>query len=163
MTIMRRWPGRGLARGCVSGYFISRTMKSVPLSAYQETLGMIYFARMLDKIRLNAAGNLREDFCDNLGSGLDGRCVGFLKVDYAKLVERVLLGGSDEEILAWSFSSGRELAENDIFIWNHYLKKVGWNDGVSKTLVRRKKESGLEDRDEIETMPEYFEYDEGRK
>lgn len=138
-------------------------MKSAPLSAYQETLGMTYFARMLDKIRLNAAGNLREDFCDNLGTGLDGRCVGFLQVDYAKLVERVLLGGSDEVILNWCFQMGRALTENDIFIWNHYLKKVGWNDATSEILIRRKKESGLEDREEIQTMVESFEYDEGRK
>ena len=138
-------------------------MKSVPLSAYQETLGMIYFARMLDKIRLHAASNLREDFCDNLGSGFDGRCVGFLQVDYAKLTDRVLEGGADEEILKWCFETGRALTDNDIFIWNHYLKKVGWNDATSEILVRRKKESGLENHDDIQTMAEYFEYDEGRR
>lgn len=138
-------------------------MKSVPLSAYQETLGMIYFARMLDKVRLNAAGDLREDFCDNLGTGLDGRCAGFLRVDYADLTARVLVGGDDEEILQWCHEAGRELSEGDIFIWNQYLQKVGWNDGTSEILARRKKESGLEGRDEIQTMVEYFEYDEGRK
>jgi len=138
-------------------------MKSAPLSAYQETLGMIYFARMLDKIRLHAAVELREDFCDNLGSGLDGRCVNMLRVKYDDLVARVLQGGSDEEILTWCFENGRELNEGDIFIWNQFLKKVGWKDGVSEILARRKKESGLEGRDEIETMLEYFEYDEGRK
>jgi hypothetical protein len=142
---------------------VSRTMKSVPLSAYQETLGMIYFARMLDKIRLHAAGNLREDFCDNLGSGLDGRCVNFLRVDYPGLVNRTLQGGSDEEILRWCFATGREPNEGDLFVWNQFLKKVGWQDGVSEILVRRKQESGLADHDEIMTMAEYFEYDEGRK
>ena len=138
-------------------------MKTAPLSAYQETLGMIYFARMLDKIRQNAAGTLREDFCDNLGSGFDGRCADFLRVNYADLAARVLQGGSDEEILKWCFETGRELNEGDIFIWNNYLKKVGWKDAVSEILARRKKESGLEGCDEIETMLEYFEYDEGRK
>lgn len=138
-------------------------MKSAPLSAYQETLGMIYFARMLDKIRLHAAGRLREDFCDNLGSGFDSRCVNFLRVDYQALVTRVLQGGGDEEILNWCFENGRELSEGDIFIWNQYLSKVGWNDSLSETLLRRKKESGLEGRGEIQTMLEYFDYDEGRK
>jgi gluconokinase len=76
-------------------------MKTAPLSAYQETLGMIYFARMLDKIRRHAAGTLREDFCDNLGSGFDGRCANLLRVAYADLVARVMQGGSDEEILKW--------------------------------------------------------------
>ncbi len=124
---------------------------------------MIYFARMLDKIRLHAAGTLRDDFCDNLGSGFDGRCTGFLRVNYADLVERVLQGGSDEEVLQWCFESGRTLSEGDIFIWNEYLRKSGWNDANTETLARRKRESGLESRDEILTMAEYFEYDEGRK
>lgn len=124
---------------------------------------MIYFARMLDKIRLHAADKLREDFCDNLGTGFDSRCVNFLRIDYQALVTRVLQGGSDEEILNWCFESGRDLSEGDLFIWNQYLSKVGWNDSLSETLIRRKKESGLEGRDEIQTMLEYFEYDEGRK
>lgn len=139
------------------------TMKSTPLSAFQETLGMVYFARMLDKIRLEVAGNLRDDFCDNLGAGFDGRCVNFLRVGYAELADRVKLGGSDEEILRWCFEAGRALNEGDIFLWNQYLLKVGWNDGVTETLVRRKKESQLEAHDGIQTMAEYFEYDEGRK
>ncbi len=138
-------------------------MKTPPLSAYQETLGMIYFSRMLDKIRLHAAGNLREDFCENLGEGFDSRCVNYLRVDYSALVDRVLAGGTDEEILKWCFERGRELSEGDIFIWNQYLSKVGWKDGVSEILTRRKKESGFEDRDDIQTMLEYFEHDEGRK
>lgn len=138
-------------------------MSKAPISAYQETLGMFYFARMLDKIRLHAKGELKADFCDNLGSGFDGRCVNFLRIAYQDLVPRVLEGGSDEELLNWCFQNGRELSEGDIFIWNEFLRKVGWNDGVTEILTRRKRESGLESRDEIQTMLEYFEYDEGRK
>lgn len=140
-----------------------KVMKSTPLSAYQETLGMTYFARMLDKIRLNTEDKLREDFCDNLGSGFDGRCVNYLRVNYDELVKRTSQGGSNEEILQWCYETGRELSEGDIFIWNQFLRKVGWRDGVSEILTRRKKESGLAERDEILTMLEYFEYDEGRK
>ena len=138
-------------------------MTKLPISAYQETLGMIYFARMLDKIRLNAKGELREDFQNNLGSGFDGRCVDFLRVSYPDLVARVLQGGSDEETLRWCFESGRELSEGDVYIWDQYLRKVGWNDSYNEVLTRRKMESGLEARDEIQTILEYFEFDEGRK
>ena len=74
---------------------------SVPCSAYQKTGGMAYFPRMLDKIRRRARGELRSDFHDNLGKGADGWCVGFLHVDYGDLKQRVLAGGSDEEILEW--------------------------------------------------------------
>lgn len=138
-------------------------MKSVPISAYQETLGMIYFARMVDKIRLHAARRLRDDFTENLGTGLDGRCLNLLRVEYSDLVARVLVGGDDEEVLQWCFEAGRRLNAGDMFVWNEFMRKVGWNDGVSEILARRKKESGLEGRDEIQTMAEYFEYDEGRK
>ena len=147
----------------MAGQILRLTMKVPPISAYQETLGMIYFARMLDKIRLNAAGHLREDFCGNLGLGFDGRCVNFLRIEYADLVARVVVGGGDEDILNWCFEVGRTLNEGDIFIWNQYLMKAGWNDGVTETLMRRKAESGMEIRNEVQTMIEYFEYDEGRK
>ncbi|HEX2748254.1 MAG TPA: DUF5069 domain-containing protein [Verrucomicrobiales bacterium] len=138
-------------------------MKSVPLSAFNETLGMIYFARMLNKIRLHATGHLREDFQENLGKGMDERCVKFLRVDYDRLKERVLSGGTDEEILRWCCSTGRELDANDLLIWNDHLSKRGWRDAASESLAQRKKESGLEHRDDIVTMLEFFEVDEGRK
>ena len=48
-------------------------------------------------------------------------------------------------------------------MWNHYVTKLGWRDQVTESLANRKASSGLSDRDEIETMIEYFEYDEGRK
>lgn len=124
---------------------------------------MIYFARMLDKIRLNAKGELAEDFRANLGAGFDERCVDYLRVSYPELQQQTLQGGSDEDLLRWCFENGRQLSEGDLLIWNQFLSKRGWNDEVSEILTRRKKESGLEARDEIQTMIEYFEYDEGRK
>jgi hypothetical protein len=138
-------------------------MKSVPLSAYDETLGVVYFPRMLSKIRLLAAGDLREDFHENLGKGMDGWCTKFLRINYEQLRERVMLGGTDEEILLWCFSLGRELDSNDKLIWNDFIRKRGWRDSAAEALARRKQEGGLENRDDIQTMPEYFEVDEGRR
>lgn len=134
-----------------------------PISAYRETLGMIYFARMLDKIRKQAAGRLDPEFHANLGKGFDGQCAGFLRVRYEDIAARVLEGGSDEEILLWCFATGRELDESDRFIWNEYLRKRGWNDASSELLARRKQENDLQDCSDIQTMVEFFEYDEGRK
>ena len=72
-----------------------------PCSPRQEVLGMVYFARMADKIRLNSAGVLGGDYLANLGKGFDERCASFIGMDYEKIVQRVLEGGSDEEILNW--------------------------------------------------------------
>lgn len=138
-------------------------MKETPISAYRETTGMLYFARMLEKIRKHTKGTLREDFHANLGKGFDKRCLDYLRIDYCDLKTRTAKGGSDEEILHWCFDSGRKLSEGDILIWNEFLRKVGLRDFASESLAQRKKESNLESRADIETMLDYFEVDEGRR
>ncbi|MGJ8637951.1 MAG: DUF5069 domain-containing protein [Opitutaceae bacterium] len=138
-------------------------MAQTPTSAFTPTSDMLYFARMLDKIRKHERGELREDFHAHLGKGLDGRCCNFLRVEYSDLIKETLKGGSDISVLDWCFTNGRALDENDILIWNHFLSKLGWRDMVTEMLDERKAQSGLSDRDEIVTMAEYFEYDEGRK
>ena len=84
-------------------------MAQVPLRSPSEKVGdLFYFARMLDKIRLHAKGELPSDYHANLGAGFDEKCVKFLCVDYDGLVERVKQGGTDEEILDWCFTVGRK-------------------------------------------------------
>ena len=138
-------------------------MVNKPRSAYDKAGGMAYFPRMLDKIRLFADDQLHPDFHPNLGKGADGWCCDFLRVPYPDLRVRVLTGGTDEQVLEWCFTTGRRLNEIDLRVWNAYITKLGWNDDVTPTLNKRKAESGLADRDDIVTMPEYFEVDEGRK
>lgn len=138
-------------------------MNTPPRSAYDKTDGMMYFARMLDKIRLFANGELRPDFHSNLGKGADNWCVGFLRVEYATLRERVLAGGADEEILTWCQQTGRELNATDLLVWNSFVAKLGWNDLAAPRLRKFKESSGLADRDDIQTMVDYFDVDEGRK
>lgn len=137
-------------------------MKS-PCSGYDKTKGLVYFARMLDKIRLHAQGELRGDFHANLGRGADNWCCDFLQVSYDDLKTRVLQGGTDEEILSWCFEKGRALSRTDLFVWNGFATKMGWNDLASGLLAKHKAESGLAGRDDLVTMFEYFEVDEGRK
>jgi hypothetical protein len=124
--------------------------------------GLVYFGRMLDKIKVHAKGELPADYQPNLGKGFDKYCVNFLGVNYEQLVDRVQQGGSDEEILQWCFSGGRQPSEDEIYIWNEFMRKRGWNDEASETLKRRKKESGMAGRSEIETMFTFIDADEGR-
>lgn len=117
---------------------------------------------MLDKIRVHAKSELPSDYHPNLGKGFDEKCVKFLRVDYDKLVERVKHGGIDDEILEWCFTVGRKPTEHDIYVWNEFMRKVGWNDEVSKMLARRKAEAGMTDRSDIQTSFEFIDADEGR-
>ena len=124
--------------------------------------GIVYFGRMIDKIKANLHGKLPPEYQANLGKGFDARCARFLRIDYGQLVQRVFQGGTDEEILHWSFATGPQPAEDDIHVWNEYMRKVGWNDETSDTLSRRKKEAGMAGRSEIRTMFEFIDVDEGR-
>lgn len=131
-------------------------------SPYAQVRGLVYFGRMLDKIRAQAKGELPEDYQANLGKGFDASCTAFLRVDYNQLVECVKQGGTDDEILQWCFSVGRQPSEDEIYVWNEFMRKRGWNDEVSETLKRRKKEAGMAGRSEIETMFTFIDADEGR-
>ena len=134
-------------------------------SFHEKAGGMLYFPRMLDKMRLFAKGELREDCHANLGlaNRADGLCCGFLRVDYLALKKRVLEGGMDEEILEWCFTTGRRLNETDIFIWNEFIRKRGWNDEASGRLATWKVESGHSDRADLTNIPDYTDVLEGRK
>jgi hypothetical protein len=117
---------------------------------------------MLDKIRLHARGELPSDYHANLGTGFDEKCVRFLNVDYDELVERVKQGRTDAEILDWCFTVGRKPTEDDIYVWNEFMRKRGWNDEVSEMVVRRKAEAGMTDRSDIQTSFQFIDADEGR-
>ncbi len=121
-----------------------------------------YFGRMLDKIRLHEKGKLPADYQPNLGKGFDESCVQFLCVDYHAIVERVRQGLGDEQLLESCFQSGTARSPNEIHVWNEYMRKRGWNDEITPTLERRKREAGMAHRSEIQTMFQFIDADEGR-
>lgn len=124
--------------------------------------GIVYFGRMTDKIRLHHAGKLPPDYQSNLGAGFDERCVHFLRISYQALVDRVKEGGTDEQIFAWALSDGQRPDDEQIEVWNGFMRKRGWNDEASPTLARRKEEGGFSDRADIQTFFQYIDADEGR-
>lgn len=130
-------------------------------SNYDKVGALVYFGRMLDKIRLHAAGKLPAAYQANLGIGFDGRCLTFLRVDYAALRERVLTGGSDEDILAWCFEKGGARTADECMWFNNFLMKRGWRDEASEVVQQRIIEFGLVGKP-IETIFDLNEFDEGR-
>lgn len=135
---------------------------NVPRSPYDKTEGIFYFARMLDKVRLMEAGELRDDLVPNVGRAFDSRCTRFLGVDHGELSELVKNGAADQDALEWCFEKGRRPSEEEVEVWNGFMRKVGFDDAVAVKLAERKAESGFVDRDEIRTMFDYLDADEGR-
>lgn len=138
-------------------------MTSIPKSVHEKTGGMLYFARMLDKMRLHDAGQLHPNYHANLGLGADSLCTGFLRVAYTDLRERVLEGATDDEALAWCYEKGHRLEQLDVYIWNQFMLKLGWHDRAAHMLEKYKHEANLADRTDIVTMADFMEVDEGRK
>jgi gluconokinase len=140
-------------------------MSTYPKSPKEMTGGMMYFPRMLDKIRLQARGELGEDYRSNLGNArtADGACSNSLRVQYSDLRDRVLAGGSDEEILEWCYEKGRRLNEGDLMVWNGFISKLGWNDFATPALEEQKRKNGITNRADIVTIPELIDLDEGRR
>jgi len=124
--------------------------------------GIVYFGRMLDKIRLHDKNELPTDYQANLGRGFDELCIKYLHVQYHDVIRRVQQGGTDEEILWWCFDKGRRPTDTEIYVWNEFMKKRGWNDEITENLKRRKKEADMAGRSEIETMFAFIDADEGR-
>ncbi|MBC7979920.1 MAG: DUF5069 domain-containing protein [Armatimonadetes bacterium] len=135
-------------------------------SPYDQVGGIVYFGRMLDKIRLNAEGKLPEEWAALAGhgnkGGFDMRCCSFLHVDYADVVAEALENERDEEVLAWAFEKGRKPSEEEIEIWNAFMTKRGWRDVSSQRVKERLVEIGLEP-DTVQTFFDYIDLDEGRR
>lgn len=131
-----------------------------------QVRGIVYFGRMLDKIRLHAAGKLPEGWEAARGTTMQGsfdaRCCRFLKIDYAALESETLKGGTDEELLDWAFKNGRKPSDEEIEIWNAFMSKRGWRDAGTQRLHERLAEIGLPP-GTVETMFEFIDLDEGRR
>lgn len=133
-----------------------------PKSPSDTLGGIVYLPRMIEKIRLHASGSLHPDLHANLGKGFDERCASFLGVSYDALRDIVLQGADDQACLDWCLANGSHPSEEQIEIWNDFMRKRGWNDDVTEILLRRKKESDFENRTDIQTMFQYIDADEGR-
>lgn len=120
-------------------------------SPYEKVGGLVFFGRLLDKIRLKGQGDLPADSPTGMSAAAAGRCVRFLRVSYEALEERTCQGGSDDEVLEWCFQCGRRPTNEDIQMWNAFMTKRGWRDDASDSLERAKTSAGLAQRTDIQT------------
>ena len=141
-------------------------------SPYAKVGRIVYFGRMLDKIRLHAAGKLPADYVSNIGDSqprtFDTLCCSFLGIKHAALTAQVHAAGAtpadDEKLLAWAHAHGTPRTDFDCTMWNHYMTKLGWRDESSARLQKRIAEYGLAHAAHpIETFFDLFDADEGRQ
>ncbi len=142
-------------------------MSAVPglRSPYAKVGRLVYFGRMIDKIRLHAKGQLPAEYVENVGDAkpgvFDTRCCVFLGVRHADLTTRALAGESDEQLLAWAHATGGARTDEVCYLWNCFMMKRGWRDEARPRLNQRIAESKLEGKG-IETFFDYLDADEDR-
>jgi len=140
---------------------------SFPIRSPRElTGGICLLARIIDKIRLDAAGQLPSGYHVGVIPGkrtFDDRLCCFLGVSWDALRARVLAGGSDAEILDWCLAHGRRPDAEQIEVWNTFMEKRGWRDPASAGLHQNKTDAGLADRDDLQTFFDLFDVEEGRR
>jgi len=126
-------------------------------SPYAKVGRLVYFGRLLDKIRLQAAGRLPADYLANLGKGFDGRCCSFLRVAYDEFKSHVLASprADDTTLLSWAEQRGGTRSDEECEVWCGFMIKRGWRDEAAPMLAKRLAESRLEGKP-IATMFDYL-------
>jgi gluconokinase len=138
------------------------TSSRFPKSGYEAVGGLVFFARMLDKIRLHAAGQLPEGY--NLGGGLDTRMCRFLKLPYEAVVGNTRNEADDLRVLEACYTAaGSWPTADEIACFNAFMSKRGWRDENSDKLRASKEKRGWASRDEIQTTFDLQDAEEGRK
>lgn len=92
--------------------------------------GMAHLARFIDKIRLRHAGQIQD--YNYITVGFDKYLLEFLQMKPDEFERRVLLGGTDEELLAWIRAHGRPLTADDIRQWNESILNGGPKDDAAR-------------------------------
>lgn len=92
--------------------------------------GLAHLGRCLDKIRLRHAGLIQG--YNYLTVGFDKYLIDFLGIDGKAFEQRVLLGGPDEELLAWVMANGRRPSAQEVAQWSERLLASGPNDKTAQ-------------------------------
>lgn len=137
-------------------------------SPYARVGRLVYFGRMLDKIRLHARGALPADYVENLGDAryptvFDGRLCRFLRVPFAQIQAHALANphATDADILVWAEQQGGRRTDEECEIFCAFLSKRGWRDSAAPLLAQRAAEPAVAGKP-ISSMFDYIDFDEGR-
>jgi hypothetical protein len=134
-----------------------------PRSPLEKMQGWMHLPRLIDKIRLNQAGRLDAGYRENLlKKGFDRRWLEVAGVDAGQLVEVVAKSITDGEVCDWVAAnarcSAREKQEFNEFLANHGRE----GNELRERLSQRKKEAGMDGREDIQCSVDFIDADEGR-
>ena len=106
------------------------TLSRYPRSPKLLLGGIAHLARFIDKIRLRNAGQIQD--YNYMTVGFDKHLIDFLGIDAKVFEQRVLAGGTDEELLAWVTANGKQVSEAEIRLFTRNLLKSEPKDDAGR-------------------------------
>ena len=95
------------------------TQQIYPRSSKALLGGIAHLRRFIDKIRLRHAGKIPD--YNYITVGFDKYLVDFLQIDPKAFEQRVLAGGTDEDLLGWVKANSRNPSGQEIAQWSQGL------------------------------------------
>jgi len=129
--------------------------------------GIAHLGRFIDKIRLRNAGQIQD--YNYITVGFDKYLVEFLGIDARAFEQRVLAGGTDEELLAWVVAHGKALTQQEIAQWSQELLSRRPKDDATRQRfqcrlqdIATKRGVPVRSLPSVSTWADVIELDEGR-
>ena len=136
-----------------------------PRSPCEQMAGWVWLPRFVDKIRLNAAGRLHEDYQPNFCfKGFDLAWIEATGLEAGDFVEMVGNTLTDGEVCDWvARNVTADAAAKDGF--REKMENYGRDESNTELralLQKRKEGAGFGDREDIQCFVDFIDADEGR-
>jgi hypothetical protein len=146
---------------------ISMTQQTYPRSSKALLGGIAHLGRFIDKIRLRNEGKIPD--YNYITVGFDKYLADFLQIDSKAFEQRVLAGGTDEELLAWVNANSRKPSDQEIVQWSQGLLSSGPKDDAARQRfqgrlqdIAMKRGVPVASLPPVSTWADVIEIDEGR-
>ena len=106
------------------------TQQKYPRSPKSLLGGIAHLRRFIDKIRLRHEDKIQE--YNYITVGFDKFLIEFLQIDPKTFEQRVLAGGTDDELLAWVKTNSRKPSDQEIAQWSQDLLSSGPKDDAAR-------------------------------
>lgn len=134
-----------------------------PRSPREMMDGWVHLPRLVDKIRLHLEGALHPDYQENfLQGGFDAHWFQSAGVSAEQLVTAVRGSLCDGQVYDWVRTNVRRSPQEKAQFNNYVLTRGSDEESSRSRLQLRKAQSGLANRDDIQTFVSYIDADEGR-
>lgn len=143
------------------------TQQAYPRSPKALVGGIAHLGRFIDKIKLRNAGQIQD--YNYMTVGFDKYLIDFLGLDAKAFEQKVLAGGTDDQLLAWVVANSKPHSQEEIAQFSQGLLASGPKDDMTRSRfqgrldeIAKKRGVPVSTLPTISTWADAIELDEGR-